>query len=267
MSGKLSKAGNAWIVSTVAASPEQESNPHTNGALITYDLTTGGPSVASSIAWRPVVGGDQVKLERSTYDYNPTISGNFISFESRSTIGARSDIFLYHITTNLLYQITNTPNVTEQLNDIALLSNGQIRIVWASDEDGSSARNIKAATITIPTVPNFSGFLQPVDGLPFVNVVSAGQAIPVRFSLGGYMGLNIFAQGYPISLPTNCDDNEPGAEIEQTLSAGNSSLSYDAATDLYTYIWKTDRAWKGTCRILNLRLSDGTDHLAKFRFR
>lgn len=28
-----------------------------------------------------------------------------------------------------------------------------------------------------------------------------------------------------------------------------------------------DKAWKGTCRILVVRLSDGTDHVAKFRFK
>jgi len=29
-------------------------------------------------------------------------------------------------------------------------------------------------------------------------------------------------------------------EVEDTLAAGNSSLSYDASTDQYAYIWKTD---------------------------
>jgi hypothetical protein len=27
--------------------------------------------------------------------------------------------------------------------------------------------------------------------------------------------------------------------IEETLTAGGSSLSYDAASDIYTYVWKT----------------------------
>ncbi|MGH9905990.1 MAG: PxKF domain-containing protein [Pyrinomonadaceae bacterium] len=59
----------------------------------------------------------------------------------------------------------------------------------------------------------------------------------------------------------------PGDTIEETVNAGGSSLSYDATTDLYTYVWKTNKAWKGNCRILAVRLNDGTEHLAKFRFR
>lgn len=64
-----------------------------------------------------------------------------------------------------------------------------------------------------------------------------------------------------------CDANELGAVIEETVSTGGSSLSYDAAADWYTYVWKTQNAWKGTCRILALRLTDGRDHFAKFRIR
>jgi hypothetical protein len=50
--------------------------------------------------------------------------------------------------------------------------------------------------------------------------------------------------------------------IEET--AGQSSLSYDAARDQYTYVWKTDKAWGMTCRTLIVKLIDGTDHVAYF---
>ena len=38
----------------------------------------------------------------------------------------------------------------------------------------------------------FGGFLQPIDNLPTVNTMKAGSAAPVKFSLGGNKGLNIF---------------------------------------------------------------------------
>ena len=114
---------------------------------------------------------------------------------------------------------------------------------------------------------NFNGFLQPVDNLPTLNVVNAGKAIPVKFSLSGNKGLNIFAAGYPVSGQVACADNEPSSDIEETVSAGGSSLSYNASADQYTYIWKTDKVWKGTCRIIAVRLNDGSDHFAKFRFK
>jgi CSLREA domain-containing protein len=114
---------------------------------------------------------------------------------------------------------------------------------------------------------NFTGFFQPVDNLPTVNIVNAGQAVPMKFSLGGDQGLNIFAPGYPVSSPVTCEASEPGSTIEETVNAGGSSLSYDQATDRYSYVWSTNRAWNGTCRMFVLRLSDGSEHYAKFRFR
>ena len=50
-------------------------------------------------------------------------------------------------------------------------------------------------------------------------------------------------------------------------NAGGSSLTFDTTTNLYKYVWKTEKSWKGTCRILVVRLSDGTDHFAKFSFK
>jgi hypothetical protein len=112
----------------------------------------------------------------------------------------------------------------------------------------------------------FSGFFQPVDNLPTLNVVRAGSAIPVKFSLNGDQGLDIFAAGYPSSGSIDCDTGVPQDAIEVTVTAGNSSLSYNAATDTYTYTWKTDRAWTG-CRQLVVRLNDGTDHVVNFKFK
>jgi hypothetical protein len=55
--------------------------------------------------------------------------------------------------------------------------------------------------------------------------------------------------------------------IEETVTAGGSSLSYDAASDLYKYVWKTDKSWAGSCRQVVLGLVDGTFRRAAFLFR
>jgi hypothetical protein len=133
--------------------------------------------------------------------------------------------------------------------------------VTGADVAGNSA----TATSTYNVVYDFSGFLQPVENLPMLNIAKAGSAIPVKFSLGGNQGLAIFAAGYPASSPIPCDASEPGTVIEETVAAGSSSLSYDATTGQYKYVWKTERAWKGTCRMLVVRFNDGAEHLAKFR--
>jgi len=104
----------------------------------------------------------------------------------------------------------------------------------------------------------FTGFAQPVDNNGVYNVVKAGSAIPVKFSLHGDHGLAVLAAGAPQSGKLACDSNAPQDAVEQTVTAGGSGLSYDAVTDQYTYVWKTDKTWGGTCRQLQVRLSDGS---------
>jgi probable HAF family extracellular repeat protein len=119
-----------------------------------------------------------------------------------------------------------------------------------------------------PTSPqySFSGFFAPISNLPTVNRARAGQAIPVKFSLGGNHGIDIFAPGLPLSQPIACDAAAPTDAVEATGTAGQSSLSYDPATDQYVYIWKTDRRWANSCRRLTVRFNDGTEHSAHFEF-
>jgi hypothetical protein len=110
-----------------------------------------------------------------------------------------------------------------------------------------------------------------VDNLPTFNKAKAGSAIPVKFSLGGDHGLDVFAKGRhrnaasPTSGAVACDSAAEIDPIETTVSAGSSGLSYDAASDTYTYVWKTQKGWTG-CRQLVVEFDDGTVERANFRF-
>jgi len=112
----------------------------------------------------------------------------------------------------------------------------------------------------------WSGFFRPIDNLPVINQVKAGSAIPVKFSLGGNKGMNIFEAGYPKSGVVVCSSTAPIDAIDQTVTAGASSLSYDSAANQYIYVWKTDKSWTG-CRQLVVKLADGTIHYANFKFK
>jgi hypothetical protein len=122
--------------------------------------------------------------------------------------------------------------------------------------------------VVIGLNPSFawSGFFQPVENLPAINAVKAGRAIPVKFSLGGDMGLDIFAAGSPSSYPVTCVTGPALDPVEETVTAGGSSLSYDPVADQYIYVWKTKKVWAGTCRELEVKLVDGTSHYARFQF-
>ena len=117
-------------------------------------------------------------------------------------------------------------------------------------------------------VYDFEGFYPPIENPPTRNMVKAGRAIPVKFSLNGDQGLNIFENGYPKSWEISCSDGtDPVDYIEDTVNAGNSILSYDTGTDQYIYVWKTDKNWANTCRKLVVLLNDGTYHEAYFTFK
>ncbi|MBK9715076.1 MAG: glycoside hydrolase family 3 C-terminal domain-containing protein [Kouleothrix sp.] len=114
--------------------------------------------------------------------------------------------------------------------------------------------------------PGWSNFYQPIDNGNVLNVAKAGSGIPIKFSLGGDYGLGIFAAGYPQSMVMKCDSKEPTDVIEETVTAGNSSLTYDPLSGLYTYVWKTDKTWANSCRMLTVKLIDNTVHTAQFQF-
>ncbi|HEX8188757.1 MAG TPA: immunoglobulin-like domain-containing protein, partial [Pyrinomonadaceae bacterium] len=131
----------------------------------------------------------------------------------------------------------------------------------ATDASG----NTGSATRTVNVVYNFTGFFSPVSNPPALNEVKAGQGVPVKFSLGGNQGLNIFAAGYPASQQVGCANNVPINVLEETDTAGTSTLSYSGGT--YTYNWKTEKSWAGTCRVFVIQLNDGTTHTAYFKFK
>ena len=132
-----------------------------------------------------------------------------------------------------------------------------------TDKDGSTGSN----STTHAVVFDFSGFFQPVDNVPSWNKAKAGSAIPVKFSLGGDFGLNILKVGYPQATLTTCPGGPAITDaIEETVTAGGSSLSYDPYTNEYVYVWKTNKAWAGRCYQFELGLNDGTSHTFNVQF-
>jgi YVTN family beta-propeller protein len=113
---------------------------------------------------------------------------------------------------------------------------------------------------------SFGGFLAPVANPPAVNKAHAGQSIPVSFSLGGNQGLGIMAAGYPMVQQVNCSNGSPIGSSAPAGTAGNSGLQYNRATATYTFVWKTAKAFAGTCQVFTLGLNDGTFHTANFKF-
>ncbi len=137
--------------------------------------------------------------------------------------------------------------------------------VTATDVSG----NQTTATVNYTVGYRFSGFFQPVDDPPLLNVAKAGSSIPIKFSLDGDQGLGILAAGSPSTVAIGCGNAAPTDDVAvvPTDTPGKSGLSYSARDRQYTYVWKTQKSWSGTCRRLTVTLTDGTAHVANFKFK
>lgn len=133
----------------------------------------------------------------------------------------------------------------------------------ATDPSGNAADPV-TRTVTV-YVYTFTGFFSPINNSA-TNQVNAGRSIPVKFSLSGYQGMNILAAGSPFTQQVTCGSTNV-TDLQETGTAGSSSLSYDASSDQYHYVWKTESSWAGTCRVLTVKLNDGTSHTATFKFK
>jgi hypothetical protein len=110
--------------------------------------------------------------------------------------------------------------------------------------DQQSDHDPSVTLIDFDEVWTFAGFLPPVDNGAVINSVKAGQSVPVKFQLGGDRGLDILATGSPTSARITCASGEPVDPIEETVTASASGLHYDAVSQTYTYVWKSEKGWK-----------------------
>jgi hypothetical protein len=110
--------------------------------------------------------------------------------------------------------------------------------------------------------PQFGGFRGDVEPAPDINEARARSTVPVRFTLTENRGLGergVVAVSQQVDCATLAP--VPGAPIEEV------GARVSANRDNYSFDWRTDRAWAGTCRQLILRIQDVTDPVAVFRFR
>ncbi len=116
--------------------------------------------------------------------------------------------------------------------------------VTAEDAAGNAA----SATAGYMVVGGVDGKLAP---LPSVTTVKAGTAVPVGLDLGVAAGRELAAPGSPASEPVNCDD--PSLVLGASSSvAGTVNVGAGGHVEV---VWKTDKAWEGTCRRLVVRLA------------
>jgi hypothetical protein len=126
------------------------------------------------------------------------------------------------------------------------------------------AGNVTAASAGYSVRYAFSGYHRPVGD---ATAAKAGQNVPVKYSLADAFGTAIDNLQSFVSLgsaPASCDGAVFGP-WETAAAADSQGLRYDRDSAEFHFNWRTDRQWRGSCRVLRLELNDGSSHLTLFR--
>ena len=160
------------------------------------------------------------------------------------------------------YINADEPNVLDYNTNFK--SANHVEILYAPDQFRSSDHDPILVGLDLLHY-EFDGFFPPVNNAPAFNQARAGRSIPIKFSLNGDQGLDIFFTGYPMSVEIDCQTGDVIGTPVSTFS--NSGLNYSAGSDQYNYVWQTDRSWSNSCRQFTLGLIDGSQRILYFNFR
>jgi streptogramin lyase len=96
---------------------------------------------------------------------------------------------------------------------------------------------------------------------PAVNDVAAGSAVPIWFNLGDVSAVSASASTSPTSTPVDCTTLAPtGAAVPASVSPTGTK----ASNGRVMYVWKTDKAWAGSCRAFTLGIAAPTTLYLRF---
>ncbi|MCB0919035.1 MAG: PxKF domain-containing protein [Actinobacteria bacterium] len=245
------------------------------------------------IDWRPIEGATD-----ENYVIEPNAANQYLRVLVTASNGASPDATAASEATHVLgpaYTPTVGTPVPTADGFTVQVTNFRLGFAWSVSSDAGEAvidsggvvkvtglSTGQAATVTITTSRSgfedgitqvtgnafgfdFSGFGAPLSA--GVNLAKAGSTIPVKFSLGGYQGMDIFVAGSPSSGRTSCEDTTVESDLTDIDNPGSSGLSYDEASDTYQFNWKTSKNWKGQCRNLTLKFTDLSTQRASFSLR
>jgi hypothetical protein len=261
---KATRTGGIWTVSTVVASADNEQNPDTDGAWIVYDAHT-GLQLNDQVFFRPASGGAATQLVLDGVSVNPSVSKGFIGFERLLPSAQNADILVYDIANNLLYQLTSTPAYNEELNDISVLDNGDVRVVWASNDGAGGDENIYATTFT-PIRPATYSICPLYDSSV---ARKGGAAYPIKVRLCDAGGNNLSSSSivvHAVSV-TQVSTNAPEVLDDTGNSNPGFDFRYDATLAGYVFNLSTKGYPSGT---YSLNFTAGTDpvlHSALFTIK
>ena len=97
------------------------------------------------------------------------------------------------------------------------------------------------------------------------NAAQAGRTIPVGFAVGGAGKANVIA-GVHVA-PVACAGSSAVKADDPSLTAADWSVPGNHGGGDSMLLWRTSKAFGGSCRQLLVQLTDGSVHRLTFNFR
>jgi len=256
------------IVSATVTGPQGDNGWYTGDVGVTWTVTDDESDVATETGCAPTTVATDTAAVTLTCEATSGggTTSQSVTFKRDATAPTLSPV----VTPNPVVvgaAVSATANAGDALSGLA--TSGCGTVTSASVGSGTvtcsatdAAGNSASATAAYQVNWAWRGF-QGFRPLPAMSRVVAGRPVPLAFSLGGNFGLEIIG-GSPTSQQVNCATGTP---IGQPTNVDpRSALYYVAPLATYLYTWRTDRAWRRTCRVFTLQLIDGTVHSVGFRF-
>ena len=171
----------------------------------------------------------------------------------------------------MLYQLTDTPDVSEMLSDHSVDDDGQVRVVWAQ-ADGlvPGHSDVYSATIQLPMVddPNELPTVCPLFDQTRAHRVRS--VVPIKVAVCDGDGRNVSSPDVAVTAVglRKVDDSPTSTMAEDAGNANpDGNFRYDTADAVYHYNLSTRDLTPGTWELLLTVVGDARTHTVRFDLR
>ncbi len=233
----------------------------TDGTLVAYATIRNGDFYQSDLRFQPVGGGTETRVVIPGSQWSHEMSNRLVVFAAAAEAYSNSDIYAYDIDSNVLYQITDTPDRSEDWDD-----------VWV-DADGTAHVVYTVATTDNYEVVEFSFHLdrrytvQPLFDQNHAHKFRA--VVPLKLELLDAQGNNVSSPDITVAATdvVLVGGETPSEVVEAGNADPDTNFRYDATLGGYVFNLSSKNLAPGTWELHFLVGSDKSPYSIRFSLR